>query len=229
LRIHAMGGVGPLARRPGPVQDRRPLIAGAADAVPFRWPAVGGGRVLSADHAPQTPQAPSEDVSAATRPSTVLARPGTTARVAIRQRLLLRDRSSCAETVRDRSPPEYRATVVCLRVGEPTVRCWLLGRARRGLRRYVFTAERLLLPRTPRRCTNAPSAGCRSGDCSGSGLDPGVRVGRPGVGVTSPRCGRARARVGAGLRPMLRATELGRRCDGEQADGPRSARLRAQG
>ena len=30
----------------------------------------GGGRVLSADHAPQTPQAPSEDVSAATRPNT---------------------------------------------------------------------------------------------------------------------------------------------------------------
>jgi hypothetical protein len=88
LRIHAMGGVGPLARRPGPVQDRRPLIAGAADAVPFRWPAVGGGRVLSADHAPQTPQAPSEDVSAATRPSTVLARPGATARVAVRERLL---------------------------------------------------------------------------------------------------------------------------------------------
>jgi hypothetical protein len=35
--------------------------------------AAGGGRVLSADHAPQTPQAPSEDVSAATRPSRVFA------------------------------------------------------------------------------------------------------------------------------------------------------------
>jgi hypothetical protein len=53
-----------------------------------RRPAACGGRVLSADHAPQTPQAPSEDVSAATRPSTVLAQPGTTARVTIRQRLL---------------------------------------------------------------------------------------------------------------------------------------------
>ena len=42
-------------------------------------PAAGGGRVLSADHAPQTPQAPSEDVSAATRPRTVLARPGASA------------------------------------------------------------------------------------------------------------------------------------------------------
>ena len=39
----------------------------------LRGPAAGGGRVLSADHAPQTPQAPSEDVSAATRPSSVLA------------------------------------------------------------------------------------------------------------------------------------------------------------
>ena len=35
-------------------------------ALAFRRPAAGGGRVLSADHAPQTPQAPSEDVSAAT-------------------------------------------------------------------------------------------------------------------------------------------------------------------
>jgi hypothetical protein len=119
-RNHAVGGVGPLARRPAPVQDRRALIAGAGDAVPFGGPAAGGGRVLSADHAPQTPQAPSEDVSAATRPSTVLAQPGTTARVAVRQRLRLRGRSSCAEIMRDRSPPEYRATVVCLRVGEPT-------------------------------------------------------------------------------------------------------------
>ena len=34
----------------------------------------------------------------------------------------LRGRSSCAELVRRCSPSEYRATVVCLRVGEPTVR-----------------------------------------------------------------------------------------------------------
>ena len=83
---------------------------------------AGGGRVLSADHAPQTPQAPSEDVSAATRPSSVLARPG--ARAASRSASVysLRDRSSCAELVRFGSPPAYRATVVCLRVGEPTVR-----------------------------------------------------------------------------------------------------------
>ena len=47
-----------------------------------------GGRVLSADHAPQTPQAPSEDVSAATRPSGVLAALGACARVAVRGRLL---------------------------------------------------------------------------------------------------------------------------------------------
>ena len=48
-------------------------------ALAFRRPAAGGGRVLSADHAPQTPQAPSEDVSAATRPSIVFARPGASA------------------------------------------------------------------------------------------------------------------------------------------------------
>ena len=45
-------------------------LLGAADAVSFHGPVACGGRVLSADHAPQTPQAPSEDVSAATRPST---------------------------------------------------------------------------------------------------------------------------------------------------------------
>jgi hypothetical protein len=61
-------------------------------------------------------------VSAATHPSTVFAREGALARVAVRERLLLRGRSSCAESVPHCSPPEYRATVVCLRFGEPTVR-----------------------------------------------------------------------------------------------------------
>ena len=61
-------------------------------------------------------------VSRATRPNDVLARPGSTVRVAIRRRLLLRGRSSCAESVRHCSPPGHRATVVWLRFGEPTVR-----------------------------------------------------------------------------------------------------------
>jgi hypothetical protein len=87
-------------------------------------------------------------VSAATRPSTVLARPGALAGVAVRQRLLLRGRSSCAEMMRDRSPPAYRATVICLRVGEPTVRWPLPGTARGRLGPYMLPAERLLLPRT---------------------------------------------------------------------------------
>src|SRR6266540_5525049 len=112
-----------------------------------RGPAVGGGRVLSADHAPQTPQAPSEDVSAATRPSTVFARPGTTAAPRSASVYSLRSRSSCAELLRHRSPPEYRATVVCLRVGEPTVR-WVPP-GERQLGRHVLTAERLLLARGP--------------------------------------------------------------------------------
>jgi hypothetical protein len=72
---------------------------------------VAGGSCRP-DIAPRPPQAAFEDVSAATRPNTVLAQPGTTARDAIRQRLLLRDRSSCAELVRHCSPPEHRATVV---------------------------------------------------------------------------------------------------------------------
>ena len=61
-------------------------------------------------------------VSRATRPNDVLARPGSTVRVAIRRRLLLRGRGSCAESVRHCSPPRHRATVVWLRLGEPTVR-----------------------------------------------------------------------------------------------------------
>ncbi|MGZ6576268.1 MAG: hypothetical protein ACXVHX_35260, partial [Solirubrobacteraceae bacterium] len=36
---------------------------------------------------PQTPQAPSEDVSAATRPGAVFAQPGSVVRVAVRERL----------------------------------------------------------------------------------------------------------------------------------------------
>jgi hypothetical protein len=68
----------------------RPRSTGCSprDALTSLGPLACCGRVLSADHAPQTPQAPSEAVSAATRPSTVFARPGTTARVAIRERLL---------------------------------------------------------------------------------------------------------------------------------------------
>jgi hypothetical protein len=46
---------------------------------------AGDGRVLSAGHAPPPPQAACEDVSAATRPSSVLARPGATARNAVRE------------------------------------------------------------------------------------------------------------------------------------------------
>ena len=41
----------------------------------------------------------------------------------------LRGRSSCADSVRVRSPPEHRAAVVCLRFGEPTVRRRVLGAA----------------------------------------------------------------------------------------------------
>jgi hypothetical protein len=89
------------------------------EVVTLRGPALGGGRVLSADHAPQTPQAPSEDVSAATRPNTVFARPGALARVAVRKRLqpsqpqLLRRagaRLLSAGVSRDRGlPPRWRA------------------------------------------------------------------------------------------------------------------------
>ena len=100
-----------------------PSAADCAGALTVRGPAADGGRVLSADHAPQTPQAPSEDVSAATRPSIVLARAGRQRprrgpRASTPSRPQLLRRARCAPC----SPPEYRATVVCLRVGEPTVR-----------------------------------------------------------------------------------------------------------
>jgi hypothetical protein len=92
------------------------------DALTFVGPLACGGRVLSADHAPQTPQAPSEDVSAATRPTTVFARVGTCARVAVRERYSF----AAAAPAPDRRAAALRrsvvATVVCLRVGEPTVR-----------------------------------------------------------------------------------------------------------
>jgi hypothetical protein len=128
----------------------------------FRGPTVRGGRVLSADHAPQTPQASSEDMSAATRPITVLARPSARARVAVRERLLLRDRSSCAESRRLCSPREYRATVVCLRVGEPT-----------GVRRFPGPSR---TPRVPIEAS-ASARGCR--------VSPGRVSGRRRRGTVS--------------------------------------------
>ena len=123
-------------------------------------PAAGGGRVLSADNAPQTPQAPSEDVSAATRPSSVLARPGTSGRVAVRRRLLPSGRSSCAELVHQCSPPPYRATVVCLRVGEPTVRRRLLLGAPTGDRGRCASPQKGKAAASTRKEERpAPSAG----------------------------------------------------------------------
>jgi hypothetical protein len=105
---------------------RRVGLAGAGSW--FRDPPLArvrpeprGGRVLSADHAPQTPQAPSEDVSAATHPSHVLARPSATARSGPRARLL-RVRCSCAGPVRAAFRLSTGRGVLCLRVGEPTVR-----------------------------------------------------------------------------------------------------------
>ena len=59
-------------------------------------------------------------VSRATRPNTVLARPGSTAGVAVRERLL----PSRPQLLRGSARPALRrsdaAAVVCLRVGEPT-------------------------------------------------------------------------------------------------------------
>jgi hypothetical protein len=58
-------------------------------------------------------------VSRATRPSIVFARPGSIARVAVRECDCLRDRSSCAGPVRPALRPSDAAAVVCLRIGEP--------------------------------------------------------------------------------------------------------------
>ena len=84
-------------------------------------------------------------VSRATRPNTVFAQPGSTARVAVRERLLpsrpqLLRRARCASALRRSVAP----TVVCLRVGEPTLR-W--GRSRRN--------------GTPRRASGKPTP-CRT-------------------------------------------------------------------
>jgi hypothetical protein len=122
-------------------------------------------------------------VSRATRPNTVLARPGTTTRDAIRQRLLLRDRSSCAELVRTGAPPEYRATVVCLRVGEPTVRWVPLGE--RQLGRYVLPAEVAAFTRKRKRRPGLATAGnCMEPTVVAGGACPcGARL---AAGGTSP-------------------------------------------
>jgi len=59
-------------------------------------------------------------VSRATRPGVVFAWLGAVMASRSVGVYCLRSRSSCAGLVRFCSPPQYRATVVCLRVGEPT-------------------------------------------------------------------------------------------------------------
>jgi hypothetical protein len=59
-------------------------------------------------------------VSRATRPGIVFAWPGSLASVAVRGRYCLRGRSSCAGSTRAALRRSDAATVVCLRVGEPT-------------------------------------------------------------------------------------------------------------
>ena len=91
-------------------------VAGGSSRL-LHGPEACGGRVLSADHAPQTPQAPSEDVSAATRPSSVLARPGASVRVAVRERLLpsrpqLLRRERCASALRRSIAPPWSASAL---------------------------------------------------------------------------------------------------------------------
>ena len=80
---------------PGDAGDDHGHIAGV-DAL--GGPLACGGRVLSADHAPQTPQAPSEDVSAATRPSIVLAPPGPALASRSAGVYFLRGPSPCADS-----------------------------------------------------------------------------------------------------------------------------------
>jgi hypothetical protein len=72
---------------------------------------------------------------------------------------LLRGRSSCGDPVRGCSPPEYRATAVGLRVGEPTVRRRMLRRGGVAVR-LTFPRRRVLLPRgrrSPRLCGRWPT------------------------------------------------------------------------
>jgi hypothetical protein len=56
------------------------------------------------------------------RPRLVFARPGANAGAAVRERDCLRGRSSCAGSVRIDLRRSDAATVVYLRIGEPTVR-----------------------------------------------------------------------------------------------------------
>jgi hypothetical protein len=80
-------------------------------------------------------------VSRATRPNIVFARPGSFVRVAVRGRDCLRGRSSCVGRRRAALCRGVVATVVCLRLAEPT------GARRspaRLFRRYEFRSELLL-------------------------------------------------------------------------------------
>jgi hypothetical protein len=99
---------------------------------------VAGGRV--AGHGLRLRRLRLRGVSRATRPNRRLCSAGRRRGSRSASVYCLRGRSSCAGFVRERSPPVYRATVVCLRVGEPTVRQCLLASATRGSVRYVLPA-----------------------------------------------------------------------------------------
>jgi hypothetical protein len=115
------GGLGERGLHPGTVRRGHRLHGRRCRR--GRLGAIGVGRAGPvAGHGLRLRRLRLRGVSRATRPGTVFARPGSTVRVAVRERLLLRGRSSCAGVVRRRSPLAHRATVVCLRVGEPTVR-----------------------------------------------------------------------------------------------------------
>ena len=82
-------------------------------------------------------------VSRATRPNTVLARPGWFVHVAVRGRYCPRGRSACAGLARVALRRSVVGTVVCLRLGEPTGAHRLLGRLSRrpgSYRASVFHA-----------------------------------------------------------------------------------------
>ena len=102
--------------------DARGLTAAFAAASCAR-PSACGGRVLPPDAA-STPQLRLRGVSRATRPRTVVARPGTAARVAVRGRLTSFATTApapirCAGALRRRIAPPWSASALA---SQPTVR-----------------------------------------------------------------------------------------------------------
>ena len=101
----------------------------------------------------------------------------------------LRGRSSCAGLWRGCSPPEYRAAVVCLRLGEPTVRQWPLAIGKASLGIAVDGRRgRLLLTHARSPACSRRGRLCRHADVLSHAVSPLPSFLSSRAETTEPRC-----------------------------------------